>query len=503
MGASRVVRQYLRVSQDASGIGKSPDQQQHENDSAISRQGWTPHPSAPYRDTDRSASRFATRQREGFTQLVTDLEEGTFGADILALWESSRGSRRVGEWVTLVELCAEHDVRIWVTTHGRLYDPRNARDRRSILEDAVDAEYEAAKTSERIQRDVRAAAADGKVHGKNLYGYLRRYGQGPRGPVLDEIVEHPEQAPVVREVFRRAEAGESFYSIARHLNAEGIPPRRPPRSASRQHLGWTAVAVKQMLTVPAYAAKRVHRGEIVADAVWPALIDFERWEALQPRISPESRKRTAGDWKAKHLLSGIARCGVCPSPMRVGKQNRKLSGGARVTYPTYVCSGTEAAEGQGRFHTAMKVDILDELVTDVVLERLARPDFLVELAASKGDDADRAALQEEIRGYEEYLDGVREQAAEMQRFDLVVDQEARVRPKIVAARARLDRIDGVDPLVKELASSGAVRERWEDFDLVARRHVIRALVEPRVMPLGRGGWKGPESNTERVTWGWR
>lgn len=501
-----MVRQYLRVSQDASGMGKSPDQQQHENDAAITRQGWAQHPSAPYRDTDRSASRFATREREGFTQLVADLEAGTFSADTLALWESSRGSRRVGEWVTLVELCTEHDIQIWVTTHGRLYDPRNARDRRSILEDAVDAEYEAAKTSERIQRNVRAAAAEGRVHGKNLYGYLRRYGQGPRGPVLEEIVEHPEHGPVVREVFRRAEAGESFYSIAQYLNVEGIPPRRPPRSPGRQHIGWTSVAVKQMLTVPAYAGKRVHRGEIVADATWPALIDFDRWEALQPRISPESRKRTAGDWKAKHLLSGIVRCGVCPSVMRVGKQNRRLAGGERSTYPTYVCSGAEAPVGRGGSHTAMKMEILDELVTDVLLARMARPDFLAELAASRGgDDGERAAVREEIAGYERYLDEVRAQAAEMQRFDLVVDQEARLRPKIVAAQARLDRMADVDPLVVELARSSAPRVLWEDeerFGLAGRRRVIRAVMAPRVMPLGRGGWRGPESNEARIEWGW-
>ncbi|MBQ3358480.1 MAG: hypothetical protein IJG47_06210 [Microbacterium sp.] len=53
-------------------------------------------------------------------------------------------------------------VRIWVTTHNRLYDPTNARDRRSLLEDAVDAEYESDKTSERRKRSAKAAAEAGR-----------------------------------------------------------------------------------------------------------------------------------------------------------------------------------------------------------------------------------------------------------------------------------------------------------------------------------------------------
>ena len=112
----------------------------------------------PYRDDNRSASRYARRDREAFAQLITDLEHNTFDADILVIWESSRGSRRTGEWVNLIELCEMRKVRIFVTTHARDYDPTNARDRRSMLEDAVDSEYESAKTSERLRRSTRAAA---------------------------------------------------------------------------------------------------------------------------------------------------------------------------------------------------------------------------------------------------------------------------------------------------------------------------------------------------------
>ena len=92
-----IAREYLRASKDSNPTGKSPDQQHDDNAKAFDRQGWMLHPDPPYRDTDRSASRFARTVREDFKRLITDLENDTFGANILAIWESSRGSRRVGE----------------------------------------------------------------------------------------------------------------------------------------------------------------------------------------------------------------------------------------------------------------------------------------------------------------------------------------------------------------------------------------------------------------------
>lgn len=37
--------------------------------------------------------------------MMADLDHDTFDADILILWESSRGSLRMGEWVDLVDVC--------------------------------------------------------------------------------------------------------------------------------------------------------------------------------------------------------------------------------------------------------------------------------------------------------------------------------------------------------------------------------------------------------------
>ncbi|POH73473.1 recombinase family protein [Arthrobacter glacialis] len=515
---SMIVREYLRVSKDSKGTGKSPDQQHDENVKAFERQGWLLHQEPPYRDTDRSASRFARKGREDFKRLITDLEEDTFNADVLAIWESSRGSRRVGEWVDLVDLCKERSVCIWVTTHGRLYDPANARDRRSLLEDAVDAEYESDKSSERIQRDVRAAAEGGRPHGKNMYGYHRVYDQ--KSGELERIEPHSEQAPIIQEAAQRILEGQSFYAVAKDFNERGIPPRRPTRMQHRTNIGWTPPAVKQMLTMPAYAGKRQHRGEILdnVEVMWPALIEYESWQKLQAIMSPPERKRT-NDWPAKYLLTGIAICGVCGAPTRIGKQNAgrrkdKATGeplprpidehGNELPYPhyyTYVCVGVPGKTG---FHVAMRQEHLDEVVTELVLTRIAGPDFMaVAGVRGHGVDAERHAVLAEIIGYHEYLDSVRKEAAEKLRFDLLLDQEARIGPKIKDAQKKLERLTEMDPLVLKLARSGASRQAWDALELSVQRRIVRSVVTPRINRVS-GDAKGKRGvNRDRVVAVWR
>ena len=549
-GASKplVVREYLRVSKDKDGKGASLDQQEAENHAAFAEHGWVVH-STPYRDPGRSASRYATREREQFTQLIADLENNAFDANVLAIWESSRGSRRVGEWSTLIDLCEDRGVKIFVTTHRRLYDPANPRDRRSLGEDAVDSEYESAKSSERIKRSVAAAANAGRVHGKNLYGYERHYEITAKGPVITEITPHPEQAPVVLEAARRVEAGESYYSIAKRFNELGIPPRRPPRTEHRESRGWDGAAIKAMLSTPAYAGLRTHNGEIVGPAVWPAIIEKPRWEALQALMHRSGRPKNPNTWTVRYLCTGIAFCGVCGAKLQVGKQNKGslpqvpkpdtvtkkayraavaeresvkqqrrrecscseppnaegVQGADRCAwhYRTYACTGhADPATGRRGFHVSIAVGHLDYLVSELIIARLERRDFLALVNARTDDtDTERRELLAQIERDERYLEDVKAQAAELRDLSIYLDQSARIQPQIDEARRKLERLAAVDPVVISLAREGAIRETWGRMPLVDRRRVIAALAAPQVMPSGRPGRRALDPS--RVVPGWK
>ncbi len=154
------VREYLRVSLDKSGRQRSNDEQHDDNQRAADEHGWKL--GKPYRDTG-SASRYASKRRDDFDRLVADLEGDRFGAQVLILWESSRGSRRLSQWALFLELLEERGVAVHVTSHGRTYDLTKPRDRRTLQEDGTDAEYESASSplvpsGRRRQRGERAAS---------------------------------------------------------------------------------------------------------------------------------------------------------------------------------------------------------------------------------------------------------------------------------------------------------------------------------------------------------
>jgi hypothetical protein len=132
--------------------------------------------------------------------------------------------------------------------HDRIYDPANHRDRRSLIDDANDSEYEAAKISDRSRRSAAASGANGTPHGTTPFGYRRVY-DVTSGRLLEQV-PHPDEAPIVQEFFRRVLAGESMRSITIDFETRGI------RNASGgpfspQHLRYRALN-------PAYAGWRIH-----------------------------------------------------------------------------------------------------------------------------------------------------------------------------------------------------------------------------------------------------
>jgi site-specific DNA recombinase len=273
-------REYARVSQDRSGRARSISEQHGDNVRAGETLGFTL-AGDPYEDVSISASRYGRKTRDDFLRLLADLESGRFGADLLVLWESSRGSRKVSEWARLVELCEAAGVRVAVTTHSRIYDCANARDRRTLLEDAVDAAFQSDKRSDAIRRAAAATAARGEPHGVCPFGYARRYDERTRRLIAQE--PEPAEAKVVRELFTRLRAGHSLRSISRDWKARGVTTRAGQPFDSRQ--------LRDMALRPAYGGLRTHQPtggkrdktslDGATEAVWPPLVPMEDFYAVR------------------------------------------------------------------------------------------------------------------------------------------------------------------------------------------------------------------------------
>jgi len=456
---------YTRVSSDPNDRGHSVAEQEADCRAVCERNAWQV--TAVYSDNDRSASRYATRARPEHRKVIRLLESG--GADVLVTWEASRTQRDLTAYAELRALCERRGVLL--NYSGRTYDMAEAQDRFSTGLDALIAEKYADDTRERVLRAVRANAGRGRPHGKLLYGYRREY--DPKTGELTRQVPDEATAEIVREAARRVMAGETPYAVAQDFDRRGIPT---PRGGAR----WDLIQIKRLCINPGYAGKRVHQGRVVGDADWPPLLDEATHLALVAKLG-DPRRRTQRDSAIRHLLSGIAICGVCGGRIRVQKNRGFLA---------YLC-----VDG---FHVSRRETDVDEFVTEVVLARLERPDLADVLAYKSLDDETTAALAE-AREKRARLEGFYDTAAAGELTPAALARiEARLLPEIKAAERRA-RATVTSPLVAATAGVDA-RTHWAELSLPQRREIISTLMSVRILPTVRGS---RTFNPESIAIEWR
>jgi site-specific DNA recombinase len=454
-------REYLRVSYDRSGRQRSPDEQHNDHERDADRHGWTL--LTPYSDIG-SASRYARKARDEFDKLLADLANGKFGADILMLWESSRGSRKESEWLHLVELCEEHQVQIFIHTHSRVYDCSNARDRRSLLEDAIDAAYESSKVSERVLRTVTAEAAVGRPHGHCPFGYVRRYDERTGRLVSQD--PHPEQAPIVQELFDRLLRRHSLYRIAADFRERGIV-NGAGNPFTEQHL--RVIARRH-----AYAGMRVHdagrnngnttlsENAKIVDATWQPLVDKATFFGVQDILNDPSR-RTSRAGSGRHLMSMIARCDVCSGPMAASLRN---------TVPKLLCHKAG--------HVKVVMEDVDSYATDLVIEYLSSRAY--EALSQPDDDAELRTVRDKLAEVESELKAL---SAAVKAGKLSVSFAMGTEPGLLERQQVLKtrEADLVTPsaLAGMITPGGDVRARWKTSEMSTKRELCRILFTPPLL----------------------
>ena len=444
-----VIREYLRVSVDGSGVEKSNDQQHAENVAAVdaTRGQWVLSDLPPYRDVGSAGPR-SKKVRLDFAVLVDDIRAGNFRADALMIWESSRGSRRVSEWCSLLELCEERGVLVIVTTHGpRLYDPANDRDWRSLMEDAVDSEYESRKTSRRVGRDQAAAAAAGAAHGgRRAFGYRA-------GAIV------PDEADAIRDAARRVLGGESIRSITADWNRRGI--RTPGTVANPAGNAWHPGSVAAVLRSPRLAGLRTHRGHVVAVGRWPAILDEVTHRRLVAKLARAPRGPRG---PAPHLLTGVLRCEWCGAGLVC---NADRNGVRR-----YECRTGLTYRGCGRL--GIKADPVEEVIGVLVTERLAA---VAARRAAGGDEDDEPEIAELDR-----LADLRRELSEARVAGTVskataeADAEALDRA-VAAVEARLAAKMRTTGPLDFVTAEGYVGRPWSTLTVDERRVVLGAVLD--------------------------
>lgn len=481
---------YNRVSSAPSGSQVSVESQDRENRSFCEQQGWEV--VGTITDNDRSASRHAVKAREGYEKVRRALNGTGFGrVDVVVCWESSRAQRGLGDFVPFRDLCAERGVLF--AYKRRVFNLADGDDRFTTGLDALLDEREAERARDRTLRSHRDSVTRGTPRGVTPYGYSRIY-DAHSGRMTAQVL-NPETAPVVQEIARRILGGDTLYAIASDLNSRGVLTplgyRDQVAGKPSERAGWSSSMIRNMMAKQSLMGVRTHRGVAVREAVWPPVIEPGDWAAVQAVLKDPVRSRSSSGVAVRHLLSGIAECGVCGAWMRP-LTNRGKRG-------TYVCAGKVPTDGKG--HVARLREPLEAMVVRAMVKEMESPKFIDRVARRGGDDAGVAAAQRELADLRAHLAQFEESAGTPGGVSAAAFAriEARLLPQIADAEER-SRPRLLDPVVARLVGPGA-RERWDGMSLEEQRRAVRSvcrvIVHRSSLPAGTRAF---DDSTIELVW---
>ncbi len=198
---------YLRISLDQTGEGLAIDRQREQCEQILSQRGWTL--ALPPFEDSLSASD-ARKNRPGYDALVKAYDARQF--DALVCYDMDRLTRQPRQMEDWLDAAEQHGLAL-VTANGEA-DLTTDAGRTFVRVRMAFARGEVERKSARQKAAARQRANLGRPPlGVRLTGYTAK------GETM------PDEAEIIRRVFKMFDSGESLRSIARALSAENVRTR--------------------------------------------------------------------------------------------------------------------------------------------------------------------------------------------------------------------------------------------------------------------------------------
>lgn len=391
--------------------------------------------------------------RPDFQRMLRMVERGEL-AGIVA-WHVDRYTRQVGVGEHLWQLCKASRTQLHTKLGGHQTSALAFTVQNAVARDESDVK------SERLKLKHAQLAADGMPHGgRRMYGWNVQRTQ---------LV--PDEAAHIRWAAKRILGGASMRSTVAGMTARG--------AVTVSGGIWQASNLGTYLRRPALAGLRVHHGQVVGEASWPALLDRGTWDALRTLLDNPER-RVSRKAPRVYLLTGIARCASCGGPMR-GRSN--ASAGLPAAY--FCDSAAKCAY--------RRADLVDAQVRAWVVARLAELDVTGALA-TPADEAElrHAELAEEIAQVRAgmatvarlVLSGAFDEAQAAAASDEARQQLAAL--ETAQRELALEQRQPVEVLAG-LAGMANAAQLFDALPLERRKAVVALLCTVTVHPQGKGG----------------
>lgn len=435
---------------------------------------------------DNSISAYSGGHRPEYERLKAAIAGGR--VDRVYVYASDRIARRVRDLIAYLDVCTPGGV----TTHtvtGEVLDPASSSGRFLTTIMGAVAEQESALKGERIRAARRQAAERGerRVH-RRSFGFTAN-------------MEHVDaEAQAIRDGIAAVIAGQSLSAIAREWNGRGLRTVRGAehsRGSVREILMRPSVAglSSYIPTRPDGHKYRSDR-EIVAEGQWTPIVDRATWEKAMVILSnPARRHAGVGGAEIHSPLAGVI---SCPCGEKMYRRTRKSAKAGAPRRAFYACRRSVP----GLAHATIG-DEVENLIAEIVLARLERPDATEALAAALEPGDAAADLIVERRDLIQRRDDLEEEAVAGR---LAASVFSRLSSRIEADLAALDeriavQATGPSPAVLDAARAPDVRAWWTSADARARRDVTSALISRIDVAPGRLGAK--KFDPDRLTVVWR
>lgn len=261
--------------------------------------------------TDEGISATNTKKRDGFNRMVQDALDGKI--DLIVTKSVSRFARNTVDSLTTVRKLKDAGVEVYFEKENIWTLDSKGELLITIMSSL--AQEESRSISENVTWGQRKRFADGKV--SMPYGQFLGYRKGADG--LPEIV--PEEAEIVRSIYRMCMEGMSSNAIAKHLTQQGILTpsgkqvwqRATVESILHNEKYKGAALLQKKFTVDFLQKKmKVNEGEVpqyYVEHSHAAIIDPEEWDKVQLELA--RRKTSTRRTQCNSPFSGKLICGDC------------------------------------------------------------------------------------------------------------------------------------------------------------------------------------------------
>jgi DNA invertase Pin-like site-specific DNA recombinase len=275
------------------------------------------------------------------------------------------------------------------------------------------------------------------------------------------LVIVPEEAEVIREVFRRRANGASWTELADSLTASGV-------RSSKGSSAWSVTGVSSLVKNRVYLGEARSGRYVNPDGHEPIVTqaEFDAAQSQRTVLKPHD-----GSVASLAMLGGLVRCAGCGHTLKIAGGTVKKTG---ERYAIYYCTGRYAS-GPCPARATIRASYLDTYVEETVLAALQ---------SESGFLAEAAQATEKLADAQRVLEQAEHELATYLQTDLIttVGQAAFLsgvqarQTRIDVARQQVDALRAESAFADEL-TSGDLLTAWPELTTPEKRTLLHGLLD--------------------------